>query len=289
MFLPALYSATRHALYSVGMIPEKPRSGERPSWGSWPLPKDEGAREHRFGDTTLVVAADKAGEGDVLAAAVLYGRGGRTPGKKSRVLALPPPGDPAWKRVHTPSAGDYSLMPGYPSLPVCLSLRQPFILAPGARVEGWICSHAEARLVLGGAEAVSLPLARPYKTLYGSPESGVVCRHDETDFLAGDELLLASLKSDPRLIAHPVRLHNASSAPVSVAELCVYGEQLSVLADAGGLRSERLSFVFSESGVKMRLDGAVPQGSAVLAKPRVSGEERFIERSFEVWKAITKW
>jgi hypothetical protein len=91
-------------------------------------------------------------------------------------------------------------------------------------------------------------------------------------------------------VAHPVRLKNGSLEPVLVSELCIYGEQLSVYGVDTRMQSERLSFAFSDSGVRMKLDGQgpLPPKAVVLSKPKVSGEERFIERSFELFKAMTR-
>jgi len=49
-------------------------------------------------------------------------------------------------------------------------------------------------------------------------------------------------------------------------------------------------FNFSSSGVRMNLDGQapLPPGATTIAKPAVSGEERFIVRSFELFKTITR-
>jgi hypothetical protein len=159
-------------------------------------------------------------------------------------------------------------------------------------LEGWIFSRLEARILVSGQVLASFPLARPMKTLYGTPDAGAICRHDEAQFLASSEPMFDSLFTDPGLIAHPVRLRNSSPEPVRVTELCIYGEQLSIFGSGSGsaMQSERLSFVFGSSGVRMSLDTAssMPDGWKTIARPRVSGEERFIERSFELFKAMTR-
>jgi hypothetical protein len=264
-------------------------------WTEWTLPKNEGTRIHRFGKAMLCVSADMAGEGDVLAAMPFYPESSHAltaAGKKKAppALCLPPLADPAWTRYYMGKTQEYRLSPGYPTLPVCVRLRESFSLPPGADIQGWIFSHIEARIMVGAAMVASFPLRKPFKTMYGNPESGVVCRYDEADFLDISEPTVDSLHQDPSLVAHPVRLKNGSVEPVLVSELCIYGEQLSVYGVDMSMQSERLSFAFSDSGVRMRLDGqgALPPKAVLLTKPKVSGEERFIERSFELFKAMTR-
>ncbi|HOZ72606.1 MAG TPA: DUF432 domain-containing protein [Spirochaetales bacterium] len=255
------------------------------TWKRWNLPKNEGTRVHRIGDRRICVAVDMVGDQYVLAAMALppeASRGSR--------LALPSLSDKAWTRFFMDKAEDYELAPAYPPMPTCIRLKQPFSLAPGSTVEGWIFSRIEASILVNGARIASFPLATPYKTLYGSPEAGVICRYDEEEFLAAAEPLASSLHADQRFVAHPVRLRNASAEPVEVSDLCIYGEQLSIVGDEKTMQSERLLFVFSSSGVRMSLDGTtlLPLGSRVMAKPAVSGEERFIVRSFELFKNMTR-
>jgi hypothetical protein len=77
---------------------------------------------------------------------------------------------------------------------------------------------------------------------------------------------------------------------VLVSELCIYGEQLSIISVGSKMQSEKLLFIFSSSGVRMSLDGQglLPPGSVTITKPLVSGEERFIVRSFELFKTMTR-
>ncbi|MBN2874411.1 MAG: hypothetical protein JXM71_04895, partial [Spirochaetales bacterium] len=128
------------------------------------------------------------------------------------------------------------------------------------------------------------------KTLYGPPDTGVVCRFDTADFLAAEEPIVSSLHADPRYVAHPVRIRNTSTGSVRVTDLCIYGEQLSIFLADSMLLSERLLFSFSSSGVRMSLDGQSPltRNAQAIAKPTVSGEERFIVRSFELFKTMTR-
>lgn len=261
-------------------------------WRQYDLPKSEGTRMHRAGKTILYVAVEVAGEGEVLAAMVSYANASiaATRRKTKVVMAVPPLDDPAWSRYYMGTSSTYDIIPGYPDMPVCIKLREPFYLPPAADLRGWIFSHVEARIVVGGSTVASYPLTRPYKTLYGIPEAGIICRHDEADFLASNEPVIDTLNEDPGLVAHPVRLRNTSSEPVLVNELCVYGEQLSILGDGARMQSERLLFIFSGSGVRMSLEGQteLPAGWTQIAKPRVSGEERFIVRSIELFKAMTR-
>jgi len=263
-------------------------------WDKYEVPRSEGTRIHHIGTTLICVAAVISGEGDLLSAMPMYDAG--TPMKKTTrkkaepFLALPPLDDPVWYRFFINSSEHYELLPGYPQMPVCVKLKEAFSLPPGADLTGWIFSKIEARILVSGTELVSFPLAKPHKTLYGTPESGVICRHDEAQFLTSSEPMFESMLTDPGLVAHPVRLRNTSSAAVRVNELCIYGEQLSIFWTGTRMQSERLSFVFGTSGVRMSLDG---QGShqsdwTTITKPRVSGEERFIERSFELFKAMTR-
>lgn len=261
-------------------------------WRQYELPRSEGTRIHRVGKTVLFVAVETAGEGDVLAAMISYPDTSipaqRRKGKET--MTVPPLDSPGWARYFMGSSANYDIVPGYPEMPVCISLREPFYLPPAADLRGWIFSHVEARIVVGGSTVASYPLTRPYKTLYGIPEAGIVCRHDEADFLASDEPVIDALHEDPGLVAHPVRLRNTSSDPVLVNELCVYGEQLSILGNDTRMQSERLLFIFSASGVRMSLEGQtdLPAGWTQIARPRVSGEERFIVRSIELFRAMTR-
>jgi len=264
-------------------------------WSRYPVPRDDGSRLHRFGRTLVCVALERVGEADFIATMPLYDA--PSPAKRSAagrgasgLIALPPFDAPTWRRMLVRHGSEYELSPAYPAIPVCVRLKEAFLLPPGADLEGWVFSRAEAQVLVSGAVLASLPLQRPHKTLYGPPDSGVVCRHDEADFLAADEPLFAAMETDPGLVAHPVRLRNASQEAILVSELCIYGEQLSILGDGTRMMSERLLFVFSSSGVRMSLDGlaASSPGWTTLARPRVSGEERFIVRSFEIFRAITR-
>lgn len=261
-------------------------------WKEYDLPTNEGTRIHRAGKTVLYVAIEVAGEGEVLAAMVSYAEdSGIAPRRKARApVSVPPLDSPMWSRYFMGTSSTYEIVPGYPQMPVCIRLREPFFLPPAADLRGWIFSHVEARIVVGGATVASYPLTRPFKTLYGIPEAGIVCRHDEADFLASDEPVIDALHEDPGLVAHPVRLRNTSQDPVLVNELCIYGEQLSILGNGTRMQSERLLFMFSGSGVRMSLEGQteLPLGWTQIARPRVSGEERFIVRSIELFRAMTR-
>lgn len=267
-------------------------------WAQHEVPTKEGTRIHRIGDTLVCVALEMAGDGDLLAIMPYYASSGwgQSPARKTargpspRGLSLPPLDDPAWSRHFIAKASTYELAPGYPPIPVCVRLKEPFSLQPGSDLRGWIFSRIEARVIVSGVELASFPLARPFKTMYGPPDAGVVCRYDEAQFLASNEPMFDSMLGDPGLVAHPVRLRNISSRPVRVTELCIYGEQLSILKAGHRMQSERLSFVFGTYGVRMSLDGLSlsPEGWTTVTKPRASGEERLIERSFELFKAITR-
>jgi hypothetical protein len=169
-------------------------------------------------------------------------------------------------------------------------LRESFFLPPGTTLEGWIFSRIQVRITANEAEVASFPLQRPFKTLYGTPDAGVVCRYDEAEFLASREPIVSSFNAHPGYVAHPVRLRNTSSDPVLVSDLCIYGEQLSIFGVESIMQSERLLFIFSSSGVRMSLDGQapLPPGATTIARPLVSGEERFIVRSFELFKTMTR-
>ncbi|TFG84970.1 MAG: DUF432 domain-containing protein [Spirochaetales bacterium] len=266
--------------------------GHTKIWKHWDLPRNEGTRLHRLGDVQICVAVDMAGEGDILAAMPIYPRmPADTKGKREKPnLSLPPLNDPLWTRFYMGKEDGYDLVPAYPPLPICLRLKDPFLLPPGATLEGWVFSRIEASILVNGTAIVSYPLAIPFKTLYGTPDAGVVCRFEEAEFLATAEPVMSSLNDDPRFVAHPVRLKNTSAVPVMVSELCIYGEQLSIFGQESLMISERLLFLFSSSGVRMSLDGQapLPPGAITIAKPTVSGEERFIVRSFELFKAITR-
>jgi len=264
-------------------------------WKQYEVPRSEGTRIHRIGDTLVCVAVQMAGEGELLSVMPIYDAREVRPVRAARkkadnTLALPPLDDPVWHRYFIDKADQYTLSPGYPPIPVCVRLKEAFSLPPDADLKGWIFSRIEARIIVSGSILASFPLARPIKTLYGTPETGVVCRHDEAQFLASSEPMFDSMLTDPGLVAHPVRLRNTSSEPVLVTELCIYGEQLSIISAGSRMQSERLSFVFGNAGVRMSLDGqgSLPAGWTSLAKPRISGEERFIERSFELIKAMTR-
>jgi hypothetical protein len=282
--------------YTGNMNDEKRKAGPLDTiWKNWTLPLDEGARCHVFGRTALYVSIDTAGDGAVLAAMVKFYEDRPAPrrGRKQSRAAqfeLPPIDDPAWTRAFVGQTQEYGLYPGYPPLPICVKLHESFALPPGSDIMGWIFSHLEARILINGEAMASFALIPPYKTLYGTPDSGVVCRYDEAVFLASEEPATDFSHANPALVAHPVRIRNASSGPVQVSDLCIYGEQLSIFGIGSRLQSERLLFTFSSSGVRMAIDnqGKVPRDAIVLAKPQVSGEERAFERSFELFKAITR-
>ena len=261
-------------------------------WKQWTLPKNEGTRLHEFGTSRICVAVDTAGEGDILAAMPIYP--GATavskPAGKKPGLSLPPLTDSAWIRYYMGKDDGYRLAPAYPPLPVCVHLRESFFLPPGTTLEGWIFSRIQVRITAGDAEVASFPLQRPFKTLYGTPDAGVVCRYDEAEFLASREPIVSSFNAHPGFVAHPVRLRNSSPGPVLVSDLCIYGEQLSIFGVESMMQSERLLFIFSASGVRMSLDGQapLPPEATTIARPRVSGEERFIVRSFELFKTMTR-
>jgi hypothetical protein len=265
-------------------------------WKDWPLPLDEGSRSHLFGDTVLYVSTDTAGDGAVLAAMVKFPEKKPEPSsnRKTRrspaLPQIPPIDDTAWTRAFVGKTMEYGLYPGYPSLPICVRLNESFSLPPGSDIVGWIFSHLEARILIGGEVMASFALIPPYKTLYGTPDSGVVCRYDEAVFLASEEPATNYAHSNPALVAHPVRIKNASAEPVKVSDLCIYGERLSIFGTGSRLQSEQLLFTFSSSGVRMAIDsqGGVPRDATILAKPRVSGEEMVFERSFELFKAMTR-
>lgn len=217
--------------------------------------------------------------------------------KKSRKSAqrlstpeLPPIEDTAWTRTFIGKSTEYGLFPGYPPLPICVKLHESFSLPPGSDIMGWIFSHLEARVIIEDQTIVAFPLLPPFKTLYGTPDSGVVCRYDEAVFLASKEPAMDFFHEDPTLVAHPVHIRNISSEPLMVRDLCIYGEQLSIFGTGNRLQSEGLLFTFSSSGVKMAIDsqGRIPRNATVLAKPHISGEGRAFERSFELFKAITR-
>ncbi|MGD9940865.1 MAG: DUF432 domain-containing protein [Clostridia bacterium] len=265
-------------------------------WKNWPLPVDEGARTHTFGKTSVYVAVDTAGDGMVLAAMVRFAdektaqKKDSSPARRPATPELPPIEDGAWTRTFMGKATEYGLYPGYPPLPVCVKLHESFMLPPGSDIVGWIFSHLEARILFEGQTMASFPLLPPFKTLYGTQDSGVVCRFDEAIFLASEEPATDFYHQDPALVAHPVRIRNTSSEPLMVSDLCIYGEQLSIYSTGNQLQSEGLQFTFSSSGVKMSIDNQrkVPRDATVLAKPRVSSEGRAFERSFELFKAITR-
>lgn len=262
-------------------------------WKEWDLPRNEGTRLHEFGDVVICVAAELAGNGEVLGTIPIYptpGMPAKKRGGPGSGITLPPLSDPAWTRFFLGKENSYEIMPAYPPMPTCVRLLEPFSLPPGTTLEGWIFSRIDACIRVSDTVVASYPLAPPVKTLYGTPDAGVVCRYDEAEFLASSEPVLSSFHDDPRFVAHPVRLKNTSSVPVLVNELCIYGEQLSIISVGSKMQSEKLLFIFSSSGVRMSLDGQglLPPGSVTIAKPLVSGEERFIVRSFELFKTMTR-
>lgn len=262
-------------------------------WRSWELPRNEGSRLHKFGDVQICVAVQQAGEGDILATLPLYpdpsSSDKKSAGQKAS-LSIPSLSDSAWTRFFMGKENTYEIVPAYPPIPVCVHLKDPFSLPPGSTLEGWIFSRIEASIRVKNVTVASFPLSQPFKTLYGTPDAGVVCRYDEAQFLASSEPIVGSFNKDPRYVAHPVRLKNLSSEPVLVSDLCIYGEQLSILEIDSKMQSERILFLFSSAGVRMSLDwqSPLPSGAITIAKPVVSGEERLIERSFALFKTITR-
>ncbi len=262
-------------------------------WKHWDLPRNEGTRLHAFEEVQICVAIDMAGNGEILATMPIYPPPGSAPRKTTRAnpgITLPSFSDRAWTRFYLDKEDNYELMPAYPPMPICVRLKSPFSLPPATTVDGWIFSRIEACIKVDGTVVASYPLAPPVKTLYGTPDAGVVCRYDEAEFLASAEPVVSSFQADPRFVAHPVRVKNTSSIPVLVNELCIYGEQLSIFSVESKMQSEKLLFIFSSSGVRMSLDSqaSLPRGAITIAKPAVSGEERFIIRSFELFKTMTR-
>lgn len=262
-------------------------------WRSWELPRNEGSRIHKLGDVHICVAVQQAGEGDILATMPIYpdpSPSDKKPARTKASLSLPSLSDAAWTRFFMGKENTYDIVPSYPPLPVCVHLKDPFSLPPGSTLEGWIFSKIEASIHVKNVTVASYPLSQPHKTLYGTPDAGVVCRYDEAEFLASSEPIVSSFNKDPRYVAHPVRLKNLSSEPVMVSDLCIYGEQLSIYEVDSKMQSERIIFIFTSAGVRMSLDwqSQVPPGAITIAKPAVSGEERLIERSFALFKTITR-
>jgi len=257
-------------------------------WNTWELPPEGKPRRHDLGLATLYVGTDSAGEGTVLTALVAYD--GAAPGGKRRPVPAPRADDARWTRSFLDGRSGYEVAPAYPAIPVCVHLAESFSLQPGSRLSGWIFSRAEVELKTNGKSLRRFPLEPPRKTLFGRSDSGIVCRHEEAAFLASDEPAFAVVDADQTLVAHPVRVHNGSGGPIEVTELCFYGEQLSIFAVGSDLVSEPISFEFSASGMRMGVQsqGRAPEGSRILAQARVSGEERFIERSFELLRAMTR-
>lgn len=255
-------------------------------WKKHIFPHNEGIKIHRFGNSLLYIALDQAGEGTILSSMVKFEME-KTSHKSRELPALTESG---WHRAFTDKAQEYELQPAYPKIPVCIHFNDDFYLSPGQILSGWVFSTLEASVTVNSIPLTTHPLINPYKTLYGMPDSGVICRYDETAFLASGEAMMDALHADLTKVAHPVLLKNMSAETVRVSELCIYGEQLSIFGDGTRFQSESLIFTFSSFGVRMRMDSrlSIPQGSRLVARPRVSGEERFIERSFELFKAITR-
>jgi len=257
-------------------------------WKTYTIPRNEGTRIHHAGSTQLCVAVDQAGEGTVLSSLVRYNQPSARANRQ--ITDLPPLSDKTWIRSFIGKAEQYELKPAFPPVPICVRLREAFSLGSGQELDGWIFSTLEAHLSVQGKSLAAYPLRKPFKTLFGMPETGVICRYDEADFLASGEAVLGTLHDDPVLVAHPVHLKNVSSMPVTVTDLCIYGEQLSIFRQGSRFQTEGIQFTFSQAGVRMNLDSkaSLGPGSVLVAKPSVSDEERFIERSFELFKAITR-
>ncbi len=261
-------------------------------WNTYSFPWQEGIKIHELGETSICVAIEQAGEGKLISVLPVYKTHTeqKKKAKTGKPVYIPPMTDPAWIRMLVSNGSEYSLLPAYPGLPVCIKLKEAFLLPAGAELEGWIFSRPEAQIWLANSLVASLPLRPPHKTLFGQPDTGIVCRYDEAEFLATGEPLFEAMIADPSLVSHPVRLKNSSQEGMLVEELCIYGEELSIFAQGDRMMSEKLSFVFSASGLKMSLIGQDPASSGwmLLTRPKISGEERFRVRSIELLRAITR-
>lgn len=199
-------------------------------WTTYDFPGQSGTRVHSIGETNICVATEQAGEGELLSVIAVYNVNTKkqAASKAGKGFFVPPMTDPGWKRMLVKNSSEYSLLPAYPDLPVCINIKEAFLLPPGAELEGWIFSRLEAQIQVEGSIVASFPLRKAHKTLFGQADTGVVCRYDEADFLAADEPLFNIMRTDPSLIAHPVKLKNSSQEAILVNELCIYGEQLSI-------------------------------------------------------------
>lgn len=246
-------------------------------WTTHDTPRPGREARHDLGRSTLLVRAGDGGSTLSLALASGAGRAARA-------------AEADWSTTLTGEAPSYELRPTYPAIPVCVRLATPLVLPPGAMAEGWIRSTLDVELsVAGRAMAVFQP-DPVFKTLYGKTNAGIVCRFGSSELVLSDDPPDPPADASPVSVLHPVRVRNVSDGPVRVGDLCLYGDQLSVYSLGGTLRSERVSFAFSESGVRMSVDGhsRPPRDWTCLVKPRVSGEEAALDRSIELFRAITR-
>lgn len=264
-----------------------PHNNTEMTWSTWGLPEGISpgtTRKHVIGETEIHTALDHAGDGTVL---LMYAR----PSSETATgLPLPDFSDPVWLRTYTGKERRYALLPAYPDLPLCIRLQQAFILPPMSTIQGWLHSYVHAEIHINDDRIASFPLKPLYKTLYGTTTSGILCAAINGKFLTADEPDYRLAESDPSTIAHPVRIKNAGNEAVSIQELCVHGSQLSIFQWQKHLFSERILFTFGQSRVRMSIEG-LPHRSKdllTLAEPLVSGEDKVIDRSIEVFRALTR-
>lgn len=250
-------------------------------WGSYPVPSGSEVTRHRFGTTTMHISQGRPVPGEpelpVMKVAITYG---------------PDDGsvEPVWSFL-VPARMDHSyiIRPVYPSDPVCIRIDTPLSLARDATLEGWFTSIIDLELVTGGLAVTTYPLEPPFRTLFGSPDKGLVCRFGNAAFEFQESAAKASIRGCQARVLHPVRLRNSSDDKITVQDLVLYGEQLSAFWTGTHLQSETVAFTFGDSGVRMSVDsqGKRPADWTTLATPRVSSEELALGRSIQLLKSIT--
>jgi hypothetical protein len=264
-----------------------PHNNTATTWSTWGLPdgnSQDQPRRHRIGETDIYTGLDHAGDDAIL---LMLAR----PGSAAEAgLALPDCKDSSWLRTYTGKAQRYALLPAYPELPLCIRLRQAFILPPMSSIQGWLYSYINAEIHIGDSRISSFPLKPLYKTLYGTTTSGILCYAIEGKFLTADEPDYQLAERDPSCLAHPVRIKNTTTEAVNIQELCVHASQLSIFQWQGHLFSEKILFTFGQSRVRMSIEGMHHRGKDVLtlADPLISGEDKVIDRSIEVLRALTR-
>ncbi|HAP43959.1 MAG: hypothetical protein A2087_10640 [Spirochaetes bacterium GWD1_61_31] len=282
------------------MKPSLPHNNSSLIWSAYSLPEGNRPADwqvHNIGDCHIHVGCERSGD---QASLFLLTRHDELP----RLLPpdCPPPSrepprsadDRRWQRCAIGKLTEYQLLPVYPTLPLCIHLDRAVSLPPGGILQGWLFSSASAEIRVGDVPLTTVAPRTLHKTLYGNTTDGVVCHDLSSPLLdkatADDPLSGNPPAGPPDSVAHPIRIRNSSGETVVIQELCVYGSQLSIFRKQQQLFSETIQFTFGPTRIKMGVEPLSRRDHTILtlAEAKIGGEEKVLERSLEVLKALTR-